>query len=101
MGLEVTRMMNVLQSTIEKGLYVLLLVMFLVNIAILYEVGKVINNHTDQLQQQNQLAKDIEKNQFTNSSAIKDYIACLININPAGNVQQQEQTCFDRAPNIK
>lgn len=48
-----------------------------------------------------QQTKAIEDNQLTNSLALKDYIACLLVINPKDNLHLQEQTCFNKAPEVK
>lgn len=31
----------------------------------------------------------------------KDYLACLLAINPAGNLQSQKQACFNSTPEMK
>lgn len=57
----------------------------------------IISSHTSTI-------NTVEQNQHTNAAAIKDYIACLLTLNPqatATQLQSAEQICFDNAPNIK
>lgn len=100
--------MRILQSTVEKLLYILLFLMFIGIIlvgTVAYDDGqqikRIINNHSQSIAAEEQATQQIKANQATNSNAIKQYIACLIAINPTGNVQAQEQTCFDKAPEVK
>lgn len=101
-------MMRIIQSTIEKLLYVLVLLMFISIIiiaAVAYDDGQqikqIINNHTQQIMFQEKETDQIKANQLINSTALKDYIACLIAINPNGDIQVQETTCFKNAPEVK
>lgn len=93
--------MNILQSTIERGLYLLLLLLFLINIIGLVVNINILKDHTRSIQLQEQQTKTIENNQLTNSLALKDYIACLLVINPNGNLPNQEHICFINAPEVK
>lgn len=102
--------MKILQSTIERLLYILLALMFVAVIVIgiiAYrdgqEVKQIINDHTQVIQREEQQTEEIEKNQLTNSTALKDYIACLLTLTPTGDMtlQAQEQTCFNNAPEVK
>lgn len=93
--------MRILQSNIERLLYLFLLLMFLVNIAGLVTNVVILQEHTHTIQLQEQQTLTIEANQKTNSHAIKDYIACLLVINPKGNLKAQEDTCFNNAPEVK
>lgn len=78
---------KILQSTIERLLYLLLLLMFVAIIivgTIAYRDGQL-----------------IKENQKTNALAVKTYIACLLIIKPAPNVHIQEHRCFNNAPIVK
>ena len=96
--------MKILQSSIEKGLYILLIAMFVVNITVLFlkfkelnDLAKIAHTQTTQLQQ-------IEDNQRVNSVAVKEYIACLITIKPTetpAQIQQDETNCFNNVPTVK
>ena len=60
-------------------------------------------NHTETLNDIKQAVTNIENNQKTNSTAIIDYINCLINSNvttPA-QVQAAEATCKAAVPQVK
>lgn len=94
-----------MQSTVERSLYILLLLMFVLAI-----VGTSIATvvYIDLRKQQTQLHSQsvtdlttIEQNQVLQTEAIKDYFACLLSINPQGNLSIQEQVCFNSAPIIK
>lgn len=58
------------------------------------QIQSIVKDHTSTI-------NTVERNQQTNSTAIKEYIACLISINPSSNLQVQEQTCFNAAPGVK
>lgn len=97
--------MKIFQSSIEKGLYILLLTMFiLVFIATIILIH--VNNQLDK--QQHEFHADnvmnlaiIENNQAKQSQSIRIYIDCLLKIKPSGNVPAQEKVCFNKAPQIK
>jgi hypothetical protein len=46
------------------------------------------------------ILQTIKENQAIQTQATKDYIACLLAINPAGNVKAQESVCFNKAPQV-
>jgi hypothetical protein len=95
---------NILQSTIERLLYILLLLCFATTII----VGVIAYQDGQKIKQQQQIFHDsgtqslkvIKQNQQAETLAVKTYIACILVINPSGNLQAQEQACFDKAPKI-
>jgi hypothetical protein len=96
--------MHILQSTVERLLYVLLFLIFigiLIVGSIAYEDGQAIKQI---ITTRTSLIQTVEVNQKSNALAIKTYIACLLTLNPAQTptqIQNSEQTCFDNAPQVK
>lgn len=94
--------MRIFQDTIERSLYVLLLLTFIAAGTGLFLTVKANNLlaeqqdqfHTDSLRN----LKTIEDNQIAQSQAIKVYIDCLVKINPQGDIPAQESACFNNAP---
>jgi len=107
--------MRILQSTIERLLYVLLLLVFIAVIivgGIGYHDGQQIKqliatnsaNHGAAIMRTEQQTQTIINNQKINSQALKDYIACLLKLNPSETptqIQQAEQICFNNSPGVK
>jgi hypothetical protein len=72
--------MKAFQSLIERSLYYLLIIAVVVNVStdvFLYASFIALNNQTS----------SIEHDQ-------RSYIACLLAINPKGNIKAQEQACY-------
>lgn len=98
--------MKIIQSTVERLLYVILLVVFL---AVGF-VGVIAYNDGKKITQQQQYFHDtniknlqvIKANQAAETGAVKTYIACLLTLAPnsSTSIQQQEKVCFDKAPQI-
>lgn len=97
--------MKILQSTIERLLYILLFIVFFVGV-----VGTIAAIHDGQelKAQQKQYHQDstnnlktIEQNQVLQTQILKDYANCIFHINPQGNIQAQVLVCFNNAPVIK
>jgi hypothetical protein len=88
-----------MQSTIEKGLYFIVLFSFIFfGVAASYAYR---NNQALKHQQQAYHSQNLE-NQKIIVSAVKEYIACLLTIKPdTTSVHAQEQVCFDKAPQVK
>jgi D-alanyl-lipoteichoic acid acyltransferase DltB (MBOAT superfamily) len=99
--------MKILQSTIERMLYILLVFVFVTftfAAFYAYKNNQAIKSTNAYFHNQNVAnLKLIEQNQAVESLAIKTYIACLLTLNPKGNtsIQVQEQICFNKAPAIK
>jgi hypothetical protein len=69
-------------------MYIVLLLVFIatfVSVGISYRLVNKVQQQT----------LTIENNQKVNSNKIKEYIACLIAIDPKGNIKAQEKACFD------
>lgn len=97
--------MKILQSTVERLLYILLLLCFVTTVivgTIAYKDGQKISQQQQQFHNTNiQSLKIIKQNQEAETTAVKTYIACLLTLNPAiTSLQSQEQVCFSRAPTI-
>lgn len=97
--------MKIIQSTIERLLYIGLLLMFIV--ASIAAIAATLDYQ--QLTRQQRQFHDqslnnlnvIKQNQVNQTIATKEYIACILAINPKGNLHAQENACFDKAPSIK
>lgn len=99
--------MRILQSTVERLLYFLLLLCFLATIIvgiIAYKDGQKISQQQQQFHEGSaQTLRIIKQNQQAETLAVKTYIACLLTLNPQSSpasIQSQEQICFDTAPQI-
>jgi hypothetical protein len=102
--------MNILQTTVEKLLYILLLLMFagiVIVGTIAYNDGqqikKIINEHTETITQ-------VKNNQYTNSLALETFIreglVCTASIPPNPNptrasIQAEANKCFPNTPEVK
>jgi ABC-type dipeptide/oligopeptide/nickel transport system permease component len=97
-------MIQIMQSTVERLLYILLALVFLAVLvvgAIAYNDGQQVKQITEQHSSE---IKNIETNQHINALAIKQYIACLLNLSPTqtqAQIKTAELTCFDNAPEVK
>lgn len=98
-------MIKILQSTVEKLLYILLLLVFIANIILIIITVNIFNSLKTQ---QQSFHKDsasslvtIKQNQVNETVAVKTYIDCLLHINPQGNLPAQETICFNKAPVVK
>lgn len=97
--------MKIIQSTVERLLYIALALVFIV--AAIGAFGAIYNSNKLTMQQKQfhadniSLLNTIKKNQAIQTTATKDYIACLLKINPQGNLPAQEQVCFDEVPQVK
>lgn len=93
--------MKFTQSILERGLYLLLVLLFVTNFA----AGFVLYDQSREIRQvistQSAFTDEIKKDQTSNALAIKTYIACLLTIAPTNNVTIREQICFDNAPPVK
>lgn len=99
--------MNILQSTVERLLYLLLLLCFTATII----VGIIAYQDGQYIKRQQQIFHDngdsnlriIKQNQAAETLTVKTYIACLLMISPQSSpdsIKIQEQICFDKAPKI-
>ncbi len=86
--------MKLFQSSIEKLLYVLILLIFVVAS---YGTWAAVNDANKISDSQGLIIK----NQVANNQAIKVYINCLTHIDPKGDVQAQLNSCFNAAPKVK
>lgn len=103
--------MKYFQSQIERLLYILLVILVICNVGALLllstdtsRLNAIVNNHTHTIAIESQNTKQVEANQRTNALAIKTYIACLLNINPAqtaAQIQVAKEICFNAAPEVK
>lgn len=92
--------MKLFASTIEKMAWLLVVILFVIfSVAAFYAIR---NYHAIKAQDQIFHAQNVE-NQKIIVTDVKDYIACLLTINPQSSVSLsiQEQTCFDKAPEVK
>lgn len=97
--------LKLLQSTIERALYLLLLLVFIA----LAVVGYAVLNNNRRIVRQEKIfhqesvsnLQEIKQNQAIQEVALKEYIDCIIHINPQMNIQAQELSCFNGTPQVK
>lgn len=98
--------MNGLQA--NRIVNVMLVIMIIVMLAAVAGLGITIRVNNELQQQQKDFHVEsvanlsiIQQNQVAQTTAFKDYVACLLNLKPGPNLKVQEQTCFDNAPQVK
>lgn len=97
--------MNIIESYIERLAWILVLVVFVGEVIGLIILSNILHNLKQQQtyfhNSNNTSLSIIKQNQATQTTAIKDYIACLLAINPQNNLTAQEQVCFNKVPEVK
>lgn len=90
--------MKILQTSIERLLYLNLLLVFIIAAAFSFAFARQQNTLHNQ---STAILQTIKENQAAQTEATKIYIDCLLKINPQGNIRIQEQVCFDKAPTVR
>lgn len=98
-------MAKIIESTIERGLYILLLLTFLIAIGTFgVAYASLRSLRAQQTDFHNQSALDlatIENNQVAQTNSLKQSFICLVNISPTSTDQKQEAiNCLDSVPGV-
>ena len=90
--------MKPFQSVIERSLYILLMLTLVVNVllgTLLYANIMQIKSQQDSI---NTATLKVEKKQEETSQSLRSYIACILAIDPHGDIKVQEQVCYNKVP---